>query len=185
MTFVIIYESFQKEEVDRIDSRKELTRMMEQYMNLIFSICVKMTNDYFAAEDLTQETFLSALKNLSSFDGENEKAWLCRIASNKCIDYNRQAAKRFVPAEDQMLKEKQSDQGLPEPSFLELEAREQLVEACGRLKPPYDVIARLYFVEEYKADEIAQLQQKNLKTVQTQIYRARGMLRKIYGKERG
>ena len=84
-----------------------------------------------------------------------------------------------------MLKEKQSDQGLPEPSFLELEVREQLVEACGRLKPPYDVIARLYFVEEYKADEIAQLQQKNLKTVQTQIYRARGMLRKIYGKERG
>lgn len=170
--------------MDRIDSREQLTRMMEQYTNLVFSICVKMTNDYFAAEDLTQETFLSALKNLSSFDGENEKAWLCRIASNKCIDYNRQAARKVISTEDEMLETKQSKQGLPEPSFLELEVREQLVEACGRLKPPYDVIARLYFVEEYKADEIAQLQKKNIKTVQTQIYRARGILRKIYGKER-
>lgn len=170
--------------MDRIDSREQLTRMMEQYTNLVFSICVKMTNDYFAAEDLTQETFLSALKNLSSFDGENEKAWLCRIASNKCIDYNRQAARKVISTEDEMIETKQSKQGLPEPSFLELEVREQLVEACGRLKPPYDVIARLYFVEEYKADEIAQLQKKNVKTVQTQIYRARGMLRKIYGKER-
>lgn len=153
-------------------------------MNLIFSICIKMTNDYFAAEDLTQETFLSALKNLSSFDGENEKAWLCRIASNKCIDYNRQAANRMIPAGEEKLEEKKSRQGLPEPTILELEVREQLTEACSRLKPPYNVIARLYFVEEYKAEEIADIQQKNVKTVQTQIYRARGMLRKIYGKER-
>lgn len=170
--------------MDRIDSREQLTHLMEQYTNLVFSICVRMTNDYFAAEDLTQETFLSALKNFSSFDGGNEKAWLCRIASNKCIDYNRQAARRMISSEDEVLDTKQSGQGLPEPSILEKEVREQLVEACSRLKPPYDVIARLYFVEEYKADEIAELQQKNVKTVQTQIYRARGMLRKIYGKER-
>lgn len=170
--------------MDRIDSREQLTRMMEQYMNLVFSVCVKMTNDYFAAEDLTQETFLSALNNLASFNGENEKAWLCRIASNKCIDYNRQAARRMIATEDEVLEGKQSKQGLPESSILELEVREQLTEACGRLKPPYDVIARLYFVEEYKAEEIAEIQNKNVKTVQTQIYRARGMLRKIYGKER-
>lgn len=153
-------------------------------MNLIFSICVRMTNDYFAAEDLTQETFLSALKNISTFDGGNEKAWLCRIASNKCIDYNRQAARRMLSTEDEILEAKQSGQGLPEPSILEMEIREQLTEACSRLKPPYDVIARLYFLEEYKAEEIAEIQNKNVKTVQTQIYRARGMLRKIYGKER-
>ena len=157
---------------------------MEQYMNLVFSICVKMTNDYFAAEDLTQETFLSALKHLKDFNGESEKAWLCRIASNKCIDYNRQAARRLIPASDVISEETLSAEGLPESSFLDLEVREQLKEACKRLKPPYDEIANLYFVKEYRAEEIAAMKQKNVKTVQTQIYRARGMLRKIYGKER-
>ena len=51
--------------MDKIDAMQELTRMIGQYQNLIFSICVRMTNDYFIAEDLTQETFLSAFQKQS------------------------------------------------------------------------------------------------------------------------
>lgn len=157
---------------------------MGKYQNLVFTICVKMTNDYFAAEDLTQETFLSAFKNLKSFDGTNEKAWLCRIATNKCIDYQKQAARRMIPSEDAELEARQSAEGIPESCYIEKEVYLELKEQCGKLKPPYDVIARMYFVEEQKAEEIARSTGKNLKTVQTQIYRARAMLRKKYGKER-
>ena len=171
--------------MDKIDSRQYLTQMIGQYQNLIFSICVKMTNDYFIAEDLTQETFLSAFQNLGSFDGNNEKAWLCRIATNKCIDYQKQAARRMIPSEDTELEQHPAREGTPEKDYIEQEVYTELKERCSRLKPPYDRIAAMYFVEEKKADEIAEITQKNLKTVQTQIYRARAMLRKIYGKERG
>ena len=74
--------------------------MIDQYQNLIYSICYRLTGDYFEAEDLAQDTFLSAYKNLSSFDGKNERAWLCRIATNKCIDYLKRAGRRSVPTED-------------------------------------------------------------------------------------
>lgn len=158
--------------------------MIEQYQNLIFSICVKMTNDYFIAEDLTQETFLSAFQKLKTFDGNNEKAWLCRIATNKCIDYQKQAARRTMPSEDIELSEQISREGIPEQDYIENEVYAELRERCNRLKPPYDKIARMYFVEEQKADEIAAHTGKNLKTIQTQIYRARAMLRKLYRKER-
>lgn len=174
-----------KKEVDKIDSQEYLAQMVKQYQNLVFSICVKMTRDYFIAEDLTQETFLSAFRHLDSFDGQNEKSWLCRIATNKCIDYQKQAARRVVPTEDCALETEQSKEGLPESSYMEQEAIEQLKERCKNLKPPYDEVARMYFVEEHTADEIAQIRQKNVKTIQTQIYRARGMLRRLYGKERG
>ena len=170
--------------MDKIDAIQSLTRMIEEYQNLVFSICVKMTNDYFIAEDLTQETFLSAFQNLKAFDGKNEKAWLCRIATNKCIDYQRQAARRTIPSEDVELAEWASADGLPERDYIEHEAYTELAERCSRLKPPYDEIAKLYFVEEQKAEEIAEQTGKNLKTIQTQIYRARAMLRKQYGKER-
>lgn len=60
---------------------------MDQYGNLVYSICYRITNDYFDAQDLTQETFLSAYRHLDAFDGANPKAWLCRIASNKGLDY--------------------------------------------------------------------------------------------------
>ena len=165
--------------------QEAFTQMIHTYQNLVFSICVKMTGDYFTAEDLTQETFISAYKNIQSFDGDNEKAWLCRIASNKCIDYNKQAARRIIPTEDETLELHSIDSSGPEEDYIESEARQQLLERCRQLKPPYDEIAELYFYEERKPDEIAELKQKNLKTVQTQIYRARAMLRKLYGKERG
>ena len=53
-----------------------LERLIHQYQNLIYSICYRLTGDYFDAEDLAQDTFLSAYKNLARFDGNNERAWL-------------------------------------------------------------------------------------------------------------
>ena len=73
--------------MEKINEKDNLIRLIKEYQNLVFSICLKLTNDYFVAEDLTQETFLTAYQHLSEFDGKAEKAWLCRIASNKCIDY--------------------------------------------------------------------------------------------------
>lgn len=173
-----------KKGVDKIRTRECITEWIEQYQNLIFSICCKMTRDYFVAEDLTQETFLSAYRNADSFDGENVKAWLCRIATNKCIDYQRQAARRITPAADSEFEHLESSSSLPEESIMEREAINELRRRCEQLKPPYDEIAILYFCQERKPEEIAAMKQKNLKTIQTQVYRARAMLKEMYGKER-
>ena len=75
--------------MDKINSEKYMEELIDKYQNLVFSICYKFTKDYFIAEDLTQETFLSAFQHPDSFQGGNEKAWICRIATNKCIDYGR------------------------------------------------------------------------------------------------
>ena len=143
-----------------------------------------MTGDYFAAEDLTQETFLSAFRHMDAFSNGNEKAYLCRIACNKSIDYLKSAGNRQIPSPEELLPDKTDASPGPEEQFLEKELRQTLLRRCGQLKPPYDTIARLYFYEEKTAQQIAMEQQKNVKTVQTQVYRARAMLRKIYGKER-
>ncbi|MCI8334004.1 MAG: RNA polymerase subunit sigma-70, partial [Lachnospiraceae bacterium] len=47
-------------EADAINREEQLEALIDRYQNLIFSICYKMTADYFASEDLAQETFLSA-----------------------------------------------------------------------------------------------------------------------------
>ena len=59
---------------DRISQEEYLKYLLEQYQNLIYSICLKSVGNPFDAEDLTQEVFLSAYKNLSRFDGTYEKA---------------------------------------------------------------------------------------------------------------
>lgn len=165
-----------------IDSVRELSRLMDTYQNLVFSICLKITRDYFASEDLTQETFLSAYKHLQGFDGQNEKAWICRIATNKCIDYQRQSARNVFPTVEDFFREQQSKQGLPEAEYMKENLFEELNQACDSLKEPYRGVAKMHFVEEKSAAEIAEITGGNLKTIQTHIYRARAMLRKIYGK---
>lgn len=170
--------------MDKINGQQHLTELIDSYQNLIFSICCRMTGDYFAAEDLTQETFLSAYRHFHTFTGTNEKAWLCRIASNKCIDYLKSAAKRQLPSGDDVFAEQVSDSPDPEEYILEQEVRATLLKRCRQLKPPYDAIATLYFYEEKQVNEIAAKQNKNPKTIQTQIYRARAMLRQLYEKER-
>lgn len=171
------------EEVGKTPANGQLERMIDEYQSLILSVCYKMTQDYFAAQDLTQETFLSAYEHLDGFDGTNEKSWLCRIASNKCIDYMRRAANHHVPMEDEQMEQYQSKLGRPEHETLEEVVSEELLQNCGKLKPPYDEIARLYFYKEKTAEEIAFSMNKKVKTIQTQIYRARDMLRKLYEKE--
>ena len=177
------------EEADRINREEQLSALIDSYQNLVFSICYKMTADYFASEDLTQETFLSAYNHLKDFDGKHEKAWLCRIATNKCLDYMQSAGRRSIPTEDADMEESMgraySYENTPEGACLEEEVRETLLARCRELKPPYDEIARAYYYEELDVGEIARRRGMNVKTVQTQVYRARAMLRKLYGKEKG
>ena len=143
-----------------------------------------MTADYFASEDLTQETFLSAYNHLGDFDGKHEKAWLCRIATNKCLDYLQSAVRRNIPTGDVGEDEVVTYDRTPENTLLEEEVRQTLLDRCRSLKPPYDEIAKAYYYDELDAAEIAAQRGMKLKTVQTQIYRARSMLRKMYDREK-
>ena len=58
-----------------------------------------------------------------------------------------------------------------------------LYDCCMKLKEPYRQVALDYFYHEMEPVEIAEKRGKNLKTIQTQIYRAKAMLRKLYRKE--
>lgn len=160
-----------------------ISALIDQYQNLIFSICYRTIGDYFAAEDLTQDTFLSAYRSLDTFDGENEKAWLCRIAVNKCTDYLKSAKRRQEPMDIADMPELQSKEGLPEQEAYEEVVRNTLLTYCQSLKSPYGEVAVLYFHEENSPEEIAIKLHRKLKTVQTQIYRARSMLQALYRKE--
>lgn len=157
--------------------------MINKYQNLIYSICYRLTGDYFEAEDLAQDAFLSAYRHLDRFDGANERAWLCRIATNKCIDYLKKAGRRSIPTEDAFFSTVADFSDSPERSLIEQSVRQQLYERCCQLKSPYREVALDYFYEELDIADIVKKTGKNIKTLQTQIYRAKAMLRKTYREE--
>lgn len=166
-----------------MDPKAQLEDWMTRYQNLIYSICFRLTGDQFDAEDLAQDTFLSAYRNLSRFDGQNEKAWLCRIATNKCIDHLKRAGRRSIPTEELFFSSLPDSRSSPERETLEAALREQLKTCCSQLPEPYRQVALHHYYHEMDINEIAAKTGKNKKTLQTQIYRAKGMLRERIDKE--
>ena len=170
--------------MEKIDSKENLTRLVNQYKNLIFSICLKLTGDYFAAEDLTQETFIAAYEHWGNFDGEFEKAWLARIASNKCLDYKRAAARRQVPTEESELLQGNTElKDDPLEQVMNKDILDKLERYCNALSPPYNEVALQHFIKGETANEISHSSHIPLNTVKTRIRRAREMLQKSFGKE--
>lgn len=142
-------------------------------------MCCRMSGNSFDAQDLTQETFLSAYQRLSDFDGEHERAWIIRIATNKCLDYLKSASRRTEPAEDEKLLSLPDQAADPETQYLMTESKKELLALCRQLAPPYDEIAEAHFYEEKTVREIAEEKGRNIRTVQTQVYRAKGLLKKM------
>lgn len=154
-------------------------KMVSTYSRLVFTVCYRLTNDYQEAENLTQETFITAYKMGDKFVGDNYKAWLVKIASNKCKDFLKSAyMKRIHPVDIEDLKSIPSEDN-PMDILLSTEEVKNMREACSSLKEPYKSVATLYFLEEKPFEEVAALLHRPVKTIQTQVYRSRGKLKEI------
>lgn len=161
-------------------SELNIESLIDSYQNLVFSICLRITGNYFDAQDLAQDTFLAAYRNLPSFDGKNGKAWIGRIATNKCIDFMRSRSRNQIPTEEEFFLAVVDSGGTPEGEYLKKAEKERILAICRQLKPPYDEIAEDYFFHELSMAQIAEKRNRNLKTVQTQVYRAKAMLKKLF-----
>ena len=65
-------------------------RVVEQYGDMLFQICLVMLTNPGDAEDAVQDTLLRYLQKAPNFENaEHEKAWLITVAANRCRDMKR------------------------------------------------------------------------------------------------
>lgn len=71
-----------------------MDQIYNEYSKMIYNYLLSLTKKTDVAEELLQETFYSAVKNINKFRKEsNVKTWLCTIAKNKYIDYYKKSKK--------------------------------------------------------------------------------------------
>ena len=74
--------------------------LVRDYSRLIYTVCRRLVPDDQEAENLTQDTFLTAYRAIGRFQGEHYKPWLVRIAVNKAKDHLKSAGHALTePAE--------------------------------------------------------------------------------------
>ncbi len=102
-----------------------------QHCQKIYNLALRMTGDRDNASDITQETFIQALKSIGSFRGESQiYTWLYRIAMNKCIRFlNKKSRTTFLSLQE-IIEEVSSpvDQEIPEKQKLQYIS--QVKEGC-------------------------------------------------------
>jgi RNA polymerase sigma-70 factor (ECF subfamily) len=73
---------------------------LESYRRELNGYCYRMLGSGFEAEDAVQETMVRAWRNAERFQGRSSlRSWLYRIATNVCIDMQRQVQRRARPME--------------------------------------------------------------------------------------
>ena len=167
----------------RIIQKEQFANYITQYERLIITICLSFTKNYFDAEDLAQETFLSAYRHFDSFDGKNPKAWLTSIAANKCRDFLKSPARKTDSLSDEEINCLEDYRSSPEQELIQKDTAGRIHNLCSQLKEPYKTTATRYFCDNVKLSELSHETGQNLKTLETQLYRAKKLLKALWKEE--
>ena len=162
---------------------KEFYDIVKQYEKLVFSYCLSFVKDYQEAENLMQDTFFSFYKSVDHLKSDNYKAYIMKIAANKCKDFLKSAFKRkVIMTEDEYFTSIETADNTSD-EVLKREEYELIIKSIEKLKEPYKDIAKQFYIAQKTPDCIAKEKNIPKKTVQTQLYRARDKLKYILKEE--
>ena len=166
-------------------------QLVTTYSNDVYSMLCRMTSDQEEAADLTQETFLKALRSVKTFRGDcSLKTWLFRIAINESRNRFRWWKRRSrdktlsidasIGESDTQLWETISDRSAsPEEVTLTRERSQKVANAIAGLKKIYRDAVTLCDIEGLSYEECAIALETNVGTVKSRISRGREVLRKV------
>ncbi len=163
------------------------TELMGHYKGPILNFVYRLTGDAAGAEDIAQDTFVRAYRNLDRFafrkPSDRFSTWLFQLARNAAIDAMRRRQRR--PAQSlEMTPEGELSGGQSNPSDqADLREREALIMTAVMDLPEDQRTALVLSVfEDLSCGEIASVMQATTKSVESRLYRSRQYLRVRLGK---
>ncbi len=142
----------------------------------MYNVCCRIVNNSQDAEDVLQEAFISAFKNLRSYKGDAAfGAWLKRIVINKSLNFLKKKHVDISPMETlpEVIDEQQAD--ISE----ELLSVERIRTAVGQLPDGYRLVFSLYLFEGYDHNEIGEILDISSSTSKSQFNRSKKKIREL------
>jgi RNA polymerase sigma-70 factor (ECF subfamily) len=156
--------------------QKAQFQIYKLYYKAMYNTSLRIVNDTMEAEDIMQESFLSAFEKIETYSGiVSFGAWLKKIVINRSLDsLNRKKA---------IFEEIEAHEGIKDSSSEDLAQREEIdvrveevKQAIEKLPDGYRIILSLYLLEGYDHDEIAEILTITSSTSRSQLSRAKQKL---------
>ena len=157
-------------------SKQALEALLTRWQEPLWRHAVRMTRDSSLADDVLQESLIAIVRQIRNLnDPARFRSWAYRIVTFKAADQirSRQRSRKIESAVSEKAEELESDEpALDKPVDL-------LRAAMQRLNENDRLILTLFYLEEMKISEVANICSIPLGTVKSRLFKARSSLKKI------
>ena len=159
----------------KLQERGAQFELYKLYSKAMYNICLRMMKQEADAEDVLQESFVKAFKNINSYKYDATfGAWLKRIVINSCISSLKKRKVFFQDIEDQEFVAEES------PKYDDVQLEVGLVrKAIDILPVGYRTIFTMYALEGFDHEEIGEVLGISIGTSKSQYSRAKSKLKEI------
>lgn len=148
-------------------------QLYEQYATDVLRVCYFYLGDRQRAEDVCQDVFVKLLTTKPVLEQGKEKAWLFKVALNRCRDLWRGSwLKRVTLGDDAFACIPAAD------DYERREQEEQLLKAIHALSPDFRDVILLFYYQNFQISEISEMLQLPEGTISSRLSRAREKLKK-------
>lgn len=164
---------------------KSFSQLVKKYLQPVYSFLYYFTQDRAVLDDLTQETFIKAWKNLRKFDQEKSfKTWIFAIAKNTAYDHFKKKKTlpfaNFMDEEGKNKLENISDESIWPDEILERkDIAKELEKKLGEIPEDYRIILILHYKEDFSLQEISEILNKPYNTIKSSHKRGLEKFRKL------
>ncbi len=176
----------------RMQSTKAYSKLLDDYQQKVFSTCISFVPNKEDAEDVAQEVFVEVFNSINKFKGESKlSTWIYRITTNKCLEFIRKknTKKRFaflqsitgnaIPMDKTDYFTEMNHPGI----LLEnKELNATLFKAIHSLPEKQSVVFTLHKIDGKSYQEIADITERSLSSVESLMFRAKKNLQKVLEK---
>jgi RNA polymerase sigma factor (sigma-70 family) len=161
----------------RQGDREAYYKVYKLYSRSMFNVGFRIVNNTEEAEDVLQESFVSAFRNLDNYRGDSTfGAWLKRIVVNRAINYVKKKKLERLPEDERWdVKEEEAVDEFEGFPF----SVEQVRSAIESLPDGYRMVLSLYLLEGYDHGEIAEIMGITESTSKSQFNRSKKKLKEI------
>lgn len=151
----------------------------KKYYSIVYRYLVSLTKDADLAEELTQETFFKALKNIKKYDPSQKMlTWLCAIAKNSYFS-SIKAKSRYTELDEAQV----DGEGDIVDRLIESESCMEILKTVHQLEEPYKEVFTLRTLGGLSFRQIAELFAKNESWARVTYFRSRTKIKEILNHE--